>query len=64
MPTVPLSWHPGHGPATRIVPQTAEFERFLADLITARWLSEVGAILTGYLGDVAQVEWVVRLIRP
>ena len=63
VPTVLLSWHPGHGPATRIVPQTAEFQRFLADLTTARWLSEVGAILTGYLGDVAQVEWVVRLIQ-
>jgi pyridoxine kinase len=63
VPTVLLSWHPRQGPATRIVPQTAEFQPFLADLAAARWLSEVGAILTGYLGDVAQVEWVVRLIQ-
>src|SRR4051812_26231672 len=63
VPTVLLSWHPGHGPATRIVPPAPEFQRFLADIITARWLGEVGAILTGYLGDVAQVEGVVRLIQ-
>jgi pyridoxine kinase len=63
VPTVLLSWHPGHGPATRIVPQAAEFERLLADLTAARWLGEVGAILTGYFGDGAQVESVVRLIQ-
>jgi pyridoxine kinase len=63
VPTLLLSWHPGHGPATRIVPPTAEFQRLLADLATAPWLGEVGAILTGYLGDVGQVEWVVRLIQ-
>jgi len=63
VPTVLLSWHPGHGPATRIVPPTGEFQRLLAELTTARWLSEVGAILTGYLGDVAQVDGVVRLIQ-
>jgi pyridoxine kinase len=63
VPTVLLSWHPGQGPATRIVPQIAEFQRLLVDLATARWLGEVGAILTGYLGDVAQVEWVARLIQ-
>jgi len=63
VPTVLLPWHPGHGPATRIVPPTAEFQRLLADLATARWLGEVGAILTGYLGDLTQVEWVVQLIQ-
>ena len=63
VPTVLLSWHPGHGPATRIVSPTAQFQPFLADLAAARWLSEVGAILVGYLGDVAQVESIVRLIE-
>jgi pyridoxine kinase len=41
----------------------AEFHAFLADLAAARWLGEVGAILTGYLGDSAQVEPIVRLVR-
>src|SRR4051812_10346105 len=63
VPTVMLSWHPGHGPATRIVPPAAEFQQFLGDLTTVRWLGDVGAILTGYLGDAAQVEGVVRLIH-
>src|SRR5262245_13680255 len=63
VPTVLLSWHPGHGPATRIVPPSADFQQFLADLTTARWLGDVGGILTGYLGDVTQVEWIVRLIH-
>src|SRR5690349_10912273 len=62
-PTVLLSWHPGHGPATRIVPQTTEFQHFLGDLATTPRLGEVGAILTGYIGDVAQVEWIVRLVQ-
>src|SRR5690348_10751753 len=63
VPTVLLPWHPGQGPATRIVPQTSDFQRFLSDLAAARWLGEVGAILTGYLGDVTQIGCIVRLIQ-
>ena len=62
VPTVLLSWHPGHGPATRIVPQ--QRIRPIARRPHQRAMArEVGAILTGYLGDLAQVESVERLIK-
>jgi pyridoxine kinase len=63
VPTVLLAWHPGHGPATRIVPETPGFRRFLADLAAAPWLGEVGAVLTGYLGEAAQIGPVLSLVE-
>lgn len=62
VPTIALPWHPGHGPATRIVPPNDSFAAMLADLERAPWLGEVGGVLTGYLGDAAQAEPVARLI--
>jgi len=54
VPTVMLPWHPGHGPAPRIVPDATEFSDFMAALATSPHLPEVGAVLTGYLGSAAQ----------
>lgn len=62
VPTVILPWHPGHGPATRIVPPAGAFAAFLADLAGARWIGEVGAVLSGYLGDCAQAGPVATLV--
>ena len=56
MPTVILPWHPGHGRATRIVPEPEEFAALMKDLENARWLGEVGAVLSGYLGDAGQAD--------
>ena len=53
VPTVILPWHPGHGPATRIVPDADQFSAFMKDLERAPWLGEVAAVLSGYLGDAA-----------
>ncbi len=63
VPTVTLPWHPGHGPATRIVAPAKEFAAMLKDLEGAKWLGEVGAVLTGYLGDAAQAEAVASLVE-
>ncbi|WP_206455840.1 pyridoxal kinase PdxY [Aurantimonas marina] len=63
VPTVTLPWHPGHGPATRIVPPEAEFSALIDDLAGAPWLGEVGAILTGYFGSGDQIEPIRRLIE-
>ncbi|MCO6391273.1 pyridoxal kinase PdxY [Aliihoeflea aestuarii] len=63
VPTVTLPWHPGHGPATRIVPPGEAFAALLADLERAPWLGEVGGVLTGYLGDAVQAGPVARLIK-
>lgn len=63
VPTVILPWHPGHGRATRIVPDPAEFAALMKDLERAPWLGEVAAVLTGYLGNAAQAEAVASLVQ-
>jgi pyridoxine kinase len=63
VPTVILPWHPGHGRATRIVPEDGAFAALIDDLEGAPWIGEVGAILSGYLGSEAQVESVARLVE-
>jgi pyridoxine kinase len=62
VPTVILPWHPGHGRATRIVPPPEQFAAFAADLERAPWLGEVGAVLSGYLGDAAQAGAIASLV--
>jgi pyridoxine kinase len=63
VPTVMLPWHPGHGKATRIVPDEKSFAGLMADLGAARWLPEVGAVISGYLGDASQAAAVAALVQ-
>jgi pyridoxine kinase len=63
VPTVILPWHPGHGRATRIVPDPAVFASMMRDLEGSQWLGEVTAVLSGYLGDASQVNAVASLVR-
>jgi len=63
IPTIQLPWHPGHGPATRMVTDETSFTNFLSDIASAPWIGEVGAILTGYMANPAQAEAVSKLIR-
>lgn len=63
VPTVILPWHPGHGPAKRIVPSQQEFDDLIADLERAPWLGEIGAIITGYLGQASQAADIKRLVE-
>jgi len=62
VPTVVLPWHPGHGRATRIVPDDDAFAALLGDLERSPWLDEVGAVLSGYLGSPAQAASVAELV--
>lgn len=62
VPTVTLSWHPGHGKATRIVPPATSFDAMIDDLCGAPWLGEVGAVLSGYLGEASQAAAIARLV--
>ncbi|MGP2490591.1 pyridoxal kinase PdxY [Mesorhizobium sp. PUT5] len=62
VPTVVLPWHPGHGRGTRIVAPPEQFAALMADLERAPWLGEVGAVLSGYLGDAGQAEAVASLV--
>ncbi|WP_367717075.1 pyridoxal kinase PdxY [Nitratireductor sp. GISD-1A_MAKvit] len=63
VPTVILPWHPGHGPATRIVPGREQFADLIRDLEKAPWLGEVSAVLTGYLGAPDQAEAIAGLVK-
>ncbi len=66
LPSVTLPWHPGQtsvaGAGTRIVPSKAVFDAMIDDLAGAPWLGEVGAVLSGYLGNAEQAESVARLV--
>lgn len=63
VPTVIVPWHPAHRPGTRIVPPAAEFASLLRDLGNAPWLAQVGAVLSGTLGDAAQAEGLASLVE-
>lgn len=63
VPTVTLPWHPGHGEATRIVPQAKEFAAMMKDLEGARWLGEVAAVISGYLAETEQAAAVASLVH-
>tara|TARA_R110002020_G_scaffold47752_5_gene136107 strand:- start:1163 stop:2056 length:894 start_codon:yes stop_codon:yes gene_type:complete len=62
VPTVILPWHPGHSRATRIVPPSGDFSALIDDLCSAPWIGEVGAVLSGYLGDAGQAADIARLV--
>ncbi|MEP9375004.1 pyridoxal kinase PdxY [Mesorhizobium sp. KR1-2] len=62
VPTVILPWHPGHGRATRIVPDPHDFAALMKDLENAPWLGEVAGILSGYLGNAEQAAAVASLV--
>ena len=62
VPTVILPWHPGHSRATRIVPPSQDFTALIDDLCSAPWIGEVGAVLSGYLGDAGQAADIARLV--
>jgi pyridoxine kinase len=63
VPTVILPWHPGHGRATRIVPDPEQFSALMKDLENAPWLGEVAGVLSGYLGDASQAAAVASLVK-
>lgn len=63
VPTIILPWHPGHGRATRIIPDAGQFKAMLKDLEGAPWLGEIAGVLTGYMGDEAQVGAVASLVK-
>lgn len=61
LPTVTLSWHPGHGRATRSIPDS--FAAMVDDLAGSPWLGEVGAVISGYLGAAEQAGPIARLVE-
>ena len=55
LPTVILPWHPGHGRSHRLTVADDDFEKLAADLVRAPWLSDFGAVITGYFASPRQV---------
>ncbi len=62
VPTVTLSWHPGHGPSTRHVPPIETYAAMLDELAASPWIGDVRGIISGYLGEAAQADPIARLV--
>ena len=62
VPTIILPYHPGHGIATRIVPDQNQFAALLDDLASSKWIGELGGILTGYMANAGQAESTGRFV--
>ena len=45
------------------MPEPEKFAALMKDLENARWLGEVGAVLSGYLGDASQAAAVASLVK-
>lgn len=63
LPTILLPWHPGHGKGTRIVAPANDFTALANDLAVSPKLSEIGGILTGYLGNAEQAAAIASLVK-
>ncbi|MEO1199716.1 MAG: pyridoxal kinase [Pseudomonadota bacterium] len=62
LPTVTLPFHPGHGPGTKIVPDTEMFAQLVEDIMERSDLDTVDAVMTGYLADPGQADVLARMI--
>ncbi len=62
VPTVIMPWHPGHGPSTRQPIDPVLFAQGLEELSQHPDFPSLGAILTGYMGSVEQVEAAAKLV--
>jgi len=62
LPTILLPWHPGQGKVTRIVAPASDFGAIVDDLAASPKLADIGAVITGYLGDADQAGPIAKLI--
>jgi pyridoxine kinase len=63
LPTILLPWHPGQGKGTRIVAPAADFIAIVEDLAASPKLAEVGAVISGYLGNPEQAAAIASLVK-
>jgi pyridoxine kinase len=63
LPTILLPWHPGQGKGTRIVAPSADFAAIAEDLAASPKLAEVGAVISGYLGNPEQAAAIAALVK-
>ena len=62
VPTVSLPYHPGHGRATRLVPDSEAFADFLRDIAASPWSAEIDTVVSGYLGNAEQAQAVAETV--
>jgi len=63
LPTILLPWHPGHGKGTRIVPPAEGFAAIAEDLAGSPKLGEIGAVMSGYLGNAEQATAIAAIVK-
>jgi pyridoxine kinase len=62
VPTVLLSYHPGHGLGTRIATDDKAFDSLLQELIQDGRAADIAGIVSGYLASEAQARAVARVV--
>ncbi|MEZ5871410.1 MAG: pyridoxal kinase [Nitratireductor sp.] len=62
VPTITLPYHPGHGPATRIVPDPEQFSSLLSDLANSSWTGELAGLVSGYMANEDQAIRVAKFV--
>lgn len=62
LPTVLLPHHPGHGQTARTVFGAAALEAMFAKLEERGWLARVDAVISGYLAEPEQADFIARAV--
>lgn len=63
LPTVLLPWHPGHGKGKRIIANNTDFAEIAQELANSPEISEIGGVITGYLGHADQARPIAELVK-
>lgn len=62
-PTILLPWHPGHGKGKRITASNTDFTEIAEELANSSKISEIGGVISGYLGHAEQAEPIAELVK-
>lgn len=63
LPTILLPWHPGHGKGKKITPGNTDFAEITEQLANSPKISEIGGVISGYLGHAEQTEPIAELVK-
>lgn len=63
LPTILLPWHPGHGKGKRITASNDEFAEIVEELANSPKISEIGGVISGYLGHAEQAGPIAKLVK-
>lgn len=63
LPTIVLPWHPGQGAGARITASEDAFQHIVGQICAKDGLSNVKAVLSGYMANPAQVSEVAKIVK-